>query len=82
MRFLFYKNGTDCLPVWPAMLWGESLTVQHDCLKGRVVCGTVYEDMHLKDLLGSFVRVGYHIPVLDFYLVLHSLRCQKSTIMD
>ena len=25
--------------------------------------GTVYGDMHLKDLLGSFVRVGYRIPV-------------------
>ena len=49
---------------------------------GRVVCGTVYEEMHLKDLLGSFVRVGYRIPVPDFYLVLHGLRCRKSTIMD
>ena len=38
--------------------------------------------MHLKDLLGSFVRVGYRIPVPDFYLVLHGLRCRKSTIMD
>ena len=37
--------------------------------KGRVVCGTVYGEMHLKDLLGSFVRVGYRIPVPDFYLV-------------
>ena len=36
----------------------------NDCLKGRVVCGTVYGDMHLKDLLGSIVRVGYCIPVL------------------
>ena len=34
--------------------------------------------MHLKDLLGSFVRVGYRIPVPDFYLVLHGLRCQKA----
>ena len=46
------------------------------------MCGTVYGEMHLKDLLGSFVRVGYRIPVPDFYLVLHGLRCQKSTIMD
>ena len=38
--------------------------------------------MHLKDLLGSFVRVGYRIPVPDFYLVLHGLRCRKSTIMN
>ena len=36
----------------------------------------------LKDLLGSFVKVGYHIPVPDFYLVLHGFRCRKSTIMD
>ena len=44
--------------------------------------GTVYGDLHLKDLLGSFVRVGYCILVSDFYLVLHGLRCRKSTIMD
>ena len=50
--------------------------------KGRVVCGTVYGEMHLKDLLGSFVRVGYRILVPDFYLVLHGLCCRKSTIMD
>ena len=56
--------------------------VECSCLKGRVVCGTVYGEMHLKDLLGSFVRVGYRIPVPDFYLVLHGLRCRKSTIMD
>ena len=43
---------------------------------------TVYGEMHLKDLLGPFVRVGYRIPVPDFYLVLHGLRCRKSTIMD
>ena len=30
--------------------YGRSLRVQPDCLKGRVVCGTVYGDMHLKDL--------------------------------
>ena len=71
-----HRNGTNCLPAW------RSLAVQPDCLKGRVVCGTVYGDMHLKDLLGSFVRVGYRIPFPDFYLVLHGLRCRKSTIMD
>ena len=37
---------------------------------------------HLKDHLGSIARVGYCIPVPDFYLVLHGLRCQKSTITD
>ena len=44
---------------------GRSLTVQPDCLKGQVVCGTVYGEMHLKNLLGSFVRVGYRIPFPD-----------------
>ena len=58
-------------------VWQCSPTV-----KGRVVCGTFYGEMHLKDLLGSFVRVGYRIPVPDFYLVLHGLRCRKSIIMD
>ena len=42
------------------------MTVEPDCLKGRVVCGTVYGDMHLKDLLGSIARVGYCIPVTGF----------------
>ena len=32
--------------------------------------------------LGSIARVGYHIPVPDFYLVLHGLQCRKDTIMD
>ena len=49
--------------------------MQPDCLKGRVVCATVYGDMHLKDLLVSIVRVGYRIPVLDFYLVLPKKHC-------
>ena len=66
----------------PAHAVGRSLTVQPDCLKGRVVCGTVYGDMYLKDLLRSIVRVGYRIPVPDFYLMLHCLRCRKSTTMD
>ena len=34
--------------------------------------------MHLKDLLGSFVRVGYRILVPDFYLVLHGLSLLKK----
>ena len=61
-----HKNGTNCLPAWHAVRYGWSLAVQPDCLKGRVVCGTVYGDMHLKDLLGSIVRVGYCIPVPEF----------------
>ena len=73
-----HKNDTDCLPAWHAMRQGMSLAVQTNCLKGRVVCGTVYGEMHFKDLLGSFVRVGYRIPFSDFYLVLHGLRCRKA----
>ena len=47
---------------------GRSLTVQPDCLKGRVACGHVYGHA-LKDL-----------PHL--YLEPHGLRYRKSTIMD
>ena len=72
-----HKNGTNCLPAWHAMRLDWSLAVQPNCLKGRVVCGTVYGDMHLKDHLGSIIRVGCCIPVLDFYLVLHGLCCRK-----
>ena len=57
---------------------GWSLAVQHDWLKGRVVFGTVYGDMHYKDLLGSIVRIGFCILVPDLYLVLHDLRCTKK----
>ena len=61
-------------------LWGVKLKVQETqfpkiCLKCRVVFGTVYGDMHLKDNLGSIARVGYCILVPDFYLVLHGIRC-------
>ena len=41
-----HKNCTNCLPAWHALRLGRSLTVQPDCLKGRVVCGTVYVDLH------------------------------------
>ena len=44
------------------------VSVQPDCLNDRVMCGTVYGDMHLKDLLGSIVKVGYCIPVPDFHI--------------
>ena len=49
--------------------------MQPDSLKGCALCncGTVYGDMHLKDLLGSIARVGYCIPASDFYLLLHGL---------
>ena len=50
-------------------------TKDHHKNSANLVCGTGYGDMHLKDLLGSFVRVGYRIPVPDFHLVLHGLRC-------
>ena len=46
------------LPCISCMHYGRSLTVQPNCLKGRVVYGTVYNDMHFKDLLGSITRVG------------------------
>ena len=48
-------------------VWQCNLTV-----KGRVVCGTAYWDMHIK-----IVRVGYCFQVLDFYVKLHGSRGQK-----
>ena len=48
-------------------------------VKCRVVCGTDHVDMHYKDLLGSIARVGYCIPVLDCYLVLHGLQSRKKS---
>ena len=59
-----------------------SLAVQSNRLKGRVVCGTVCGEKHLKDLMGSLVRVGYRMTFPDFYLVIHGLRCRKTNIMD
>ena len=56
--------------------------MQPYCLKGQVVCWTVRGNMHLKDILGSIAREGYWFPVPDFRLVLNSLRCRKSTLMD
>ena len=49
-------HGTQCVRVG---VWQCS-----PCVKGRVVCGTVYGDMHLKDLLGSILksRVSYPGP--------------------
>ena len=66
----------------PKLCFDQDVHVNANCLKGQVVCGTVYGDMYLKDLLGSFVRVGYRILFPDFYLLVHGLRCRKSTIMD
>ena len=67
-------HGTQCVRVG---VWQCSPTF---FLKGRVyvVCGSVYGDMYLKDILGSIVRVGYRIPVPDYYLVLHDLRCRLN----
>ena len=59
------------------------LTVQPVCLKGRVMCGNVYGDMHLKYFPGinRKSRVLLH-TVPDNYLVLHGLCCRKIFIMD
>ena len=64
------------------MRYGRSFTVQPDRLKGRVMCGNVYGDMHFNDLLESNAIVGYRVPVPGFYLVLHGLRCRKGILVD
>ena len=43
-------------------------------LKGWVVCRTVYGDMHLKDLLGSIIRVGLFVCLFGFNVALKHLR--------
>ena len=58
-----------------------SLAVQPNCVNDvLLMSGTVYRDMHFKDLLGSIVKEGYHILVPNFYLVLHihGLKCKKK----
>ena len=69
-----HKHGTNCRPAWHGGIKDNSLAVVPDCVKGRVVCETIYGDIHLKDIMGSIARVGYCIPVPDFYLVLYGLR--------
>ena len=62
-----HKNGADLLPAW------------HACIRVGDCSPTVLK--HLKDLgINRKSRVSYSGP--DFYLVLHGLRCRKSTIMD
>ena len=49
--------GTNYLPAWNA---GIGVGVwQCSLFKGQVVCGTIFRDMHYKELLGSITRVGY-----------------------
>ena len=76
----FFKivNGTglleDKLDWQNKIVQTASLLGMADCVKGRVVCVTVYEHMHfLNDLLGSITRV----PMV-FYSVLVSVSCPKA----
>ena len=55
----------------------SSQKTRHQKLKSYWVM-TVYGDMHLKDLMGSIARVGYCIPVLDFYLVLKAFAAERA----
>ena len=72
-----HENCTNWLPALHSCIRvGVWQDVQGDCVKGQVVCGTVYGDMHYKDLLRSMVRVEYCILVPDFYLMLHGLWCR------
>ena len=53
------------------MRYRRCLVLESVFLKDRKVCGTVYWNMQLK----VNRKVGYCIPVPDFYPVLHGLRC-------
>ena len=50
----------------------------HDVDPSKMTILDINGEMQLKDLMGSIVRVGYCIPVPDFYLLLNDLRCRKS----
>ena len=52
-----HKNGTNCLPALHACVRGRSLTVQSDCLKGLVVCETVWVHSDLERI----ARVRYYL---------------------
>ena len=44
-----------------------NLAVQSDCVNGQLVCEFVYGDiMHYQNILGSFAREQYCIPVTNF----------------
>ena len=45
----------------------------------KMVCKTVYWDMHYKDLLGSIANVWYCIPAS---VVMHGLRCRIKYMID
>ena len=66
-----HKIGTNCLPAWHTGVWQCNR-----CKRPGSVWN--YGDMHYKDTLGSIIRVGYYIPVLDFYLVLHDFDAKKN----
>ena len=54
-----HKNGANYLPALHKCIRvgvGQCNPIR---LKGRVVCGTVYGEIHLKDLLESVARVEY-----------------------
>ena len=75
------EQTTPLLQCLACRLHGRSLAVQPNCVNGVVLMsGTVYRDMHFKDLLGSIVKEGYRILVPNFYLVLHihGLKCRKK----
>ena len=69
-----------CWDKWKLAGWSLS-SVNRLCKKQgsawNCLCGHA-----LKKAAWSIARLGYHIPVPDFYLVLHGLRSRKSTIMD
>ena len=66
--FDFYKNGTNCLSFWHC-----------NCIKCRIVCGTVHRDMNYKHLR-PIVKVWCCIPESGFYLVLSTLINQSFAV--
>ena len=51
---------TVSLLVTQVLDWGGG-ALQPDCVEERVVCGTLYGEMHFKDSLVSIARVRYTV---------------------
>ena len=74
-----HKNGTNCLPqaAWRAGISvGVWLCSLSDCVKGRVVCGTVWCDTYYKNLLG-LIDAKRHSNGL-----MNETQTQKSIYLD
>ena len=55
-------------------------TVQPDCVKDWIVCGTVYGDMHLKDQSQEYSIVSRSRISIEWYMTLHAKKHYNGLI--